>query len=155
MRNEKTTSSSSESTRKIQPAFDYNHAYRLGKIPGKRPIKVELMRFRDKLEIVSKASALKATNISIKDDLLPEERKTRAVLLSKRKELKASFPSATFTVRNDFLLVKNGSINRKFIVDKDMKVAEVSFPSILDVNLTTMFKTTHSNSQSHSSILEH
>jgi hypothetical protein len=104
--------------------IDYNNAFRLGKLGTKRPIKIELMRFRDKQEIMSKSSALKGTNVSINDDLTPMERKARALLRAKRKQLQETLPSAHFTLRNEFLLVRNGKDSRKFILDKDMRVIE-------------------------------
>jgi hypothetical protein len=84
------------------------------------------MRFRDKMEIMSQTSKLKGKNISINDDLLPEERKARAIFRAKRSELKSTIPSFSFTLRNDFLLVKNGLVTRKFTLDTNMKLIETT-----------------------------
>jgi hypothetical protein len=93
------------------PTIDYDDAFRLGqpKSGQNRPLIIKLMRYKDKQRIFAAANNLKGTRISISNDKSKELRISDASLRKKKTEILKSFPSAKCQIRNQKLMVTNGT----------------------------------------------
>jgi hypothetical protein len=74
--------------------------------------------YRDKAEILANWKLLNGTGISVSDDLSQEERKARAILNNKRKEIMLKDKKAVCRIRNETLFSKTGEGEKRYKVDK-------------------------------------
>jgi hypothetical protein len=88
-------------------------AFRIGRQEGKRPILIKFFSERQKIEVMRQAHLLKGTRIRLSDDLTPEERKQRNVVVMAQKE--AKHLGITAKVRHNGLL-----IGKELVVIKDL-----------------------------------
>jgi hypothetical protein len=65
---------------------DLNSIYRIGKVRGKRPILVSFVQFSKKISVMSNSSKLKGSEFSMSDDLIPQARAERKLILKCAKE---------------------------------------------------------------------
>jgi hypothetical protein len=78
-------------------------AFRIGRQEGKRPILIKFFSERHKIEVMRQAHFLKGTRIRLSDDLTPDERKQRNVVVMAQKEAKNL--GITAKVRHNGLLI--------------------------------------------------
>jgi hypothetical protein len=78
-------------------------AFRIGRVEGKRPIVIQFISERKKIEVMRQTHFLKGTKIQFSDDLTPEERKQRKIVVSAQKEAKKL--GITAKVRHNGLLI--------------------------------------------------
>jgi hypothetical protein len=100
--------------------IDYSESRRLGGYAAKkpRPLMVKFIRYRDKAEILANWKLLNGTGISVSDDLSKEERKARAILNNKRKEIMLKDKKAVCRIRNGTLFSKTDEGENRYKVDK-------------------------------------
>lgn len=113
--------------------IDYDRTYRLGKSTNaNRPLLIRLTRSRDKLEIMASKRNLKDSGISITDDLSPEERQERKILMAKKKEIKDTNSNAKFYIRSGKMTVTDGASTTLYNVDmktsKAVQIRSQPFP---------------------------
>lgn len=78
-------------------------AYRFGKADSKRPIAIQFISERKKIEVMRQAHLLKGTKIQFSDDLTLEERKQRKIVVAAQKEAKKL--SINAKIRHNGLLI--------------------------------------------------
>jgi regulator of replication initiation timing len=88
------------------PLFDsVENAFRIGRAEGKPPILIQFVSERRKMEVMRQAHLLKGTRITLSDDLTPNERIQRRVIVAAQREAKKLGIQAK--VRQQGLLVNN------------------------------------------------
>jgi hypothetical protein len=88
--------------------IDYSQLRRLGGYAAKnpRPLMVKFIRYRNKAEILANWKLLNGTGISVSDDLSQEERKAKAILNNKRKEIMLKEKKAVCRIGNGTIYSK-------------------------------------------------
>jgi hypothetical protein len=106
--------------------IDYSEAKRIGSMSNRkpRPMLIELIRYRDKAEILSRWTHLKGSGITIADDLTKEERRIKAILIEKKKEIQNTNRKAQCSLRDGSLQVWDGVRRQRFIVNMETWRAE-------------------------------
>jgi hypothetical protein len=89
-----------------------------GNVKKKRPLLINIVGYREKAEILSKWKLLKGTGVTIGDDPFPEERKTRAMLNSKRKDITQFDKMAKCRIRNGVMSVQSKGNDERYRVNE-------------------------------------
>jgi hypothetical protein len=88
------------------PLFDtVENAFRIGRAEGKPPILIQFVSERRKMDVMRQVHLLKGTRISLSDDLTPNERIQRRVVVAAQREAKKLGIQAK--VRQQGLLINN------------------------------------------------
>jgi len=88
-------------------------AFRIGRSEGKRPIVVKFVSERKRIEVMRQCHLLKGTRITFSDDLTPDERTQRKIVINAQKEAKKLGISAK--VRHNGLLIGKDLIDHKIL----------------------------------------
>jgi hypothetical protein len=88
-------------------------AFRIGRAEGKRPIVVQFVSEGKKIEVMRQVHLLKKTRITFSDDLTPDERKQRKIVVTAQKEAKKLGIPAK--VRHNGLLIGKDLVDHKVL----------------------------------------
>lgn len=104
--------------------IDYSDAIRLGpKSAQKRPLLIKLLRYQDKVKILASAKNLAGSEISIKEDLTPEQRKANVILAKTKKAIMEKIPDAKIQIRNNKMVMREGNKVSTFVANLETEEA--------------------------------
>jgi hypothetical protein len=83
-----------------------------------------MIRFREKADILGKWKLLKGTGISISEDCSPDERKARAIMNKKRKEILDADNTASCKIRNGNMTVTVNGREEHYKVNENTWILE-------------------------------
>jgi hypothetical protein len=106
--------------------IDYSESRRLGSKAAKkpRPLLIRFIRYRDKAEVLAQSKLLRGSSIAVSDDLSHEERRSRAILNSKRKEIISKDKKAVCRIRNGTLFVTSDDHHQQYHVNETSNTLE-------------------------------
>jgi hypothetical protein len=87
------------------------------------PLLIKMIRFREKADILGKWKLLKGTGIS-SEDCSPDERKARAILNKKRKEILDADNTASCKIRNGNMTVTVNGREEHYKVNENTWILE-------------------------------
>lgn len=106
---------------------DINDCYKLGKNED-APIKIELISYLKKREILSNAKILKQTNLSILNDQTEQQREEYKILKSNLLKAKASAPQKKSFIRGNRLIVGSAIYTVQDLINKQVENKASSAP---------------------------